>query len=268
MSVRPRHGLLVPRVFLGAVALVAAAVVSLPASSATPNLEGFWWPGRAAADSRMPELTSKLPAKGAAIRDLGAPSRTGGNFGELDVKEAARAAAMKWNPMDEETVANVCKPPSIIYGMPGPFPFEIYQSDKLIVFRLEYYDQVRVVFLDGRSHPGSDYPHTTVGHSIGRWEGDTLVVDTTHLASSTMMGNGLRHSDDVHLVERFRLTPDGKNMHWTQDVEDPQVLNNHGIRYSVMERRKGNNIPYECDPSYGQSIQQRGGQEPAATERK
>ena len=64
-------------------------------------------------------------------------------------------------------------------------------------------------------------------------------------------------------MERFRLTPDGKNLHWTQDVEDPQVLNNHGTRYSVMERREGYNFPYECDPSYGQSIEQRGGQAPA-----
>jgi hypothetical protein len=259
------HGLLLFRRSLGVMALATSALLSLPASAATPSFEGFWWPGRAAAGAQMPELSSKLPAKGAVMRDLGAPSRTGGNFGDLDVKEAARAAAMKWNPMDEETVANACKPPSIIYGMPGPFPFEIYQSDKLMVFRLEYYDQVRIIFLDGRPHPGPDYPHTTVGHSVGRWEGDTLVVDTTHLASSTMMGNGLRHSDDVHLVERFRLTADGKNLHWTQDIEDPQVLNNHGIRYSVMERRKGNILPYECDPSYGQAIEQRGGQESANT---
>jgi hypothetical protein len=268
MSTRHKNGLWVSRGVLGAMALAAAALLSMPARAATPNLEGFWWPGRAAAGARMPELTSKLPAKAGAIRDLGTPSRTGGNFGELDVKEAARAEAMKWNPMDEETVARACKPPSIIYGMPGPFPFEIYQSDKLIVIRLEYYDQVRVIFLDGRPHPGKDYPLTTVGHSVGRWEGDTLVVDTTHLASSTMMGNGLRHSDAVHLVERFRLTPDGKNLHWTQDVEDPQVLNNHGYRYSVMERREGYNFPYECDPSYGQSIEQRGGQASAKAEAK
>jgi hypothetical protein len=173
------------------------------------------------------------------LRAGAAGCRTGGDFGDLDVKPEARAEAMRWNPMDEETVSNVCKRPSIIYGMPGPFPFEIHQSDELIVFRLEYYDQVRVVFMDGRSHPGPDYPHTTVGHSIGRWENDVLVIDTTHLSSSTIMANGLRHSDDVHLVERYRLSPDGRYLHWTQDIEDPQVLNNHGVRYVVMERQEG-----------------------------
>lgn len=254
-------GLLVPVVIVAALALITATIVTSPAAAAeVPNLEGFWWPGRGAAGERMKELTSKLPADGVPMRDLGAPSRTGGDFGDLDVKPAARAEAMKWNPMDDETVSTVCKPPSIIYGMPGPFPFEILQSDKLIVFRLEYYDQVRIVFMDGRPHPGADYPHSTVGHSIGHWESDTLVVDTTHLASSTMMGNGLRHSDDAHVIERFRLTPDGKQLHWTQTVEDRQVLNNRGARYMVSELRDGYIYPYDCDPAYGKSIEQREGQ--------
>lgn len=262
MSVAPRSGGRLSRGCARAVLLLATAAL-LPLSAAAagaPSLEGFWWPGRGTANTRMPELTSKFPANGVPIRDLGTPSRTGGDFGQLDVKPAARAEAMKWNPLEDETVSRVCKPPSIVYGMPGPFPFEILQSDKLIVFRLEYYDQVRVVFMDGRKHPGADYPHSTVGHSVGHWEGDTLVVDTTHLASSTMMGNGLRHSDDVHLVERFRLMPDGKQLHWTQTVEDPQVLNNRGVRYMVMERKEGFIYPYDCDPAYGRSLEQREGQ--------
>jgi hypothetical protein len=53
------------------------------------------------------------------------------------------------------------------------------------------------------------------------------------------MANGLKHSDDVHVVERYRLSPDGRYLHWTQDIEDPQVLNNHGVRYVVMERQEG-----------------------------
>ena len=230
------------------------------AQAQPPSLEGFWWPGRGGGADRMPELTSHFPEDGVPMRDLGLPSQTGGDFGGLQVKPEALAEAMAWKPKDDETVSRVCRPPTIIYGMPGPFPFEIYQSDKLIVFRLEYYDQTRIVFLDGREHPGADYPHTTVGHSVGHWEGDTLVVDTTHLVKSTLMGNGLKHSDQVHLIERFRMTPDGAYLHWTQVVEDPVVLGNHGIRYSVFERRDGHVQPYDCDPAYGLSIQQRGGQ--------
>jgi hypothetical protein len=247
------------RATAAAALILACSLPRFATAADTPDLEGYWWPARGAGAERMPELTSKLPPDGAFIRDLGTPSRTGGDFGDLDVKPAARAEAMQWDPMDEETVSNVCKPPSIVYGMPGPFPIEIYQGSELIVFRLEYYDQTRVIFMDGRAHPGPEYPHTTVGHSIGHWEGDTLVIDTTHLSSSTIMANGLRHSDDVHLTERYRLSPDGRYLHWTQDIEDPQVLNNHGVRYVVMERQEGNVFPYDCDPAYGLSVQQREG---------
>jgi hypothetical protein len=241
--------------------LIAAASGFAPVADAqTPDFEGYWWPARGAGGARMPELTSHFPEDGVALRDLGTPSRTGGDFGELSVKPAALAEAMQWDPMDEETVSRVCKPPSIIYGMPGPFPFEIYQGRDLMVFRLEYYDQTRVVFMDGRPHPGPDYPHTTVGHSIAHWEDDVLVIDTTHLAASTIMANGLRHSDEVHLVERYRLTPDGRYLHFTQVIEDPLVLNNRGVRYVVFERQEGYIFPYDCDPAYGQSVQQREGQ--------
>src|SRR5690606_12047392 len=89
-----------------------------PTAAAETSLEGYWWPARGASVERMPELTSELPTDGVFIRDLGTPSRTNGDFGGLDVKPAARAEAMAWNPMEEETISNVCKPPSIIYGMP------------------------------------------------------------------------------------------------------------------------------------------------------
>jgi hypothetical protein len=122
---------------------------------------------------------------------------------------------------------------------------------------LEYYDQVRIIFMDGRPHPGADYPHSKAGHSIGRWDGDTLVVDTTHLESSTITNNGLNHSDKVHVIERFRLSADGKFLHMTQEFEDPEVLDGRGSRYVVLERQKGYVFPYECDPSYGLSMDKR-----------
>jgi hypothetical protein len=141
--------------------------------------------------------------------------------------------------------------------MQGPFPIEIFQGSELLVIKLEYFDHVRVVFLDGREHPDGGYPHSKQGHSVGHWEGDTLVVDTTHLSSSTLLNNGLNHSDKVHLIERFRLTDDGQFLHMTQEFDDPDVLNNRGARYVVFRRGSGHVYPYSCDPSYAIDIQQR-----------
>jgi hypothetical protein len=61
------------------------------------------------------------------------------------------------------TLAKACQPPSLVYTMQGPLPMEIDQAPELIVMRLEYYDLVRVIYLDGRGHPRADAPHTKMG---------------------------------------------------------------------------------------------------------
>jgi hypothetical protein len=239
-----------------------AATMFLLASTASfaadpPDFSGFWNPGAGRGSEPMEALIEALNPDAVMLEDTGATELPSGEFGGLDVKPAAREAAAEWNPMMEQTVATVCLQPSIIYSMQGPFPIEIFQGTELLVIKLEYFDHVRVVFLDGRDHPGADYPHSKQGHSIGHWEGDTLVVDTTHLASSTLLNNGLNHSDNVHLIERFRLTEDGQFLHVTQEFDDPDVLNNRGARYMVFRRGTGHVYPYACDPSYAIDIQQR-----------
>jgi hypothetical protein len=221
-----------------------------------PDLSGFWNAGGGRTE-QMPELLSRIAPNTVFIDDAGATELEIGRFGGLDVKPAARRAAAGWDPMMDQTVATVCVPPSIIYSMQGPFPIEVHQGTELLVIKLEYFDHVRVVFLDGRGHPGDDYPHSKQGHSVGRWDGDILIVDTTHLASSTLTNNGLNHSDNVHLIERFRLSDDGRYLHATQEFEDPDVLDNRGARYMVFTRADGHVLPYECDPSYAVDIQDR-----------
>lgn len=237
-------------------ALHAGAAVA--ADDERPDFSGFWSSGGGrGAGGQMEELLSRIAPGTVFVEDTGATELARGDFGGLAVKPHAVEAALEWDPLDDQTVAAVCVPPSIIYSMQGPFPIEIHQGTELIVIKLEYFDHVRVVFMDGREHPGGDYPHSKQGHSIGHWEGDVLVVDTTHLSPSTLANNGLNHSDQVHLIERFRLTPDGQYLHVTQEFEDPEVLDNRGARYIVFSRGDGHVYPYECDPSYAVDIEAR-----------
>ncbi|HEY6507166.1 MAG TPA: hypothetical protein VIY56_04085 [Vicinamibacterales bacterium] len=245
--------------------LAAAAVASLAIAHATvsgqsrsgapsaraarPDLAGYWAAGRAfrAADKDP----APLPANTVLLTDAGAPELAPGNFGGLKVKPAALAAALKWKPSDEMTLAKACQPPSLVYTMQGPFPMEIDQATELIVMRLEYYDLFRVIYLDGRGHPPADAPHSKMGHSIGRWEGATLVVDTTHVAASTITNNGLDHGENVHFVERFWLSADGKTLMARQEFEDSDVIENRGARLMAWDRQPGERIyPYECDPTF------------------
>jgi hypothetical protein len=131
---------------------------------------------------------------------------------------------------------------------PALFQVAITPEETLFVYATP---DVRHIYTDGRPHPEPDllWP-TRMGDSIGHWEGDTLVVDTDHLEASTITNNGLDHSDNVHLIERYRLSPDGKRLEASQWFSDPEMIANNGARYIVWSKQPGQYIqPYECDPS-------------------
>jgi hypothetical protein len=253
-------------ILAGAAALAAAILVlPLPAvhvvtaaqqrgggavsRAARPDFSGYWAAARPfRATEKAPD---PLPPNTVLLTDAGAPELPHGNFGGLKVKPAAMAAALKWKAADDMTLTKACQPPSVVYTMQGPFPMEIDQTPELIVLRLEYFDLVRIIYLDGRGHPPADAPHTKVGHSVGRWDGATLVVDTTHISASTILNNGLDHGDNIHLIERFWLSADGKALLMRQEFEDPDVIENRGARLVAWDRQPGERIyPYECDPTF------------------
>jgi hypothetical protein len=239
--------------FRPVIKVLCAAALSLAASLATaadkhPDLSGFWnLSGKIAPDKA---LMSRLPANTVVLGDTGAVEFPRGEYGGLKVKAKALAAADKWDPREDMTISNACKPPSIVYAMQGPFPMEIYQGTEFVIIKLEYFDMMRVVFMDGRK-PQADTPDSKVGFSTGRWDGDTLVVDTTHIEAATITNNGLSHSNKVHVIERFRASADGKELHATQEFEDPEVLDNRGARFIAWKKKTGDHVyPYECDPTF------------------
>jgi hypothetical protein len=86
-----------------------------------------------------------------------------------------------------------------------PRPWEIRQLPNITLILFERDHGVRRVFTDGRGHPDG-YLVTWMGHSVGRYDGDTLVVDTVAMHANSWLDNlGHPHSDALHLVERFRL---------------------------------------------------------------
>jgi hypothetical protein len=219
-----------------------------PPPPAPPDLSGFW-----NLDMGIPQdaaLLKQVAPDTVLLDDTGPKEFPAGNFGGLKLKPAALEAARKWDPYEQLRPENACKPPSIVYALQGPFPIEIFQSERFIVMKLEYYDMVRLIFLDGRKAE-PDYPDSKVGFSTGHWEGSTLVVDTTHLEAATITNNGLDHTAGVHVIERFKLGPEGKTLLATQEFEDPAVLDNRGVRFIAWRRQPGQHVfPYECDPSF------------------
>lgn len=234
--------------------LAAACLVIAVPAAAEADLSGFWNLDFEAEPDAA--LLAKLPAGTVVIEDTGVVEFPEDEYGGLLLKPAALEKAQAWQPEDEMGISRVCLPPSIVYAIQGPFPFEVHQTPELIVFKYEYFDQVRLIHMDGRTHPPADAPHSKMGHSIGRWDGDELVVDTTHIAPSTITNNGLDHSDRIHMVERYKLSADGSRLMATQWFEDSEVLDNTGARFIQWAKQDGQYVyPYECDPAFALEYQ-------------
>jgi len=233
------------------IAVAALAFMAWHSASAAPSLDGFW----TVKFERKPSgqaLIDSLPKGAVLINDTGAGELAAGDFAGLKLKPAAIEQVKKYNYADELKRENTCVPPSVVFYMQAPFPMEIYQGRDLIVLKMEYFDMVRVVFLDGRAHPPESAPHSKSGFSTGRWDGDTLVVETSHIEPGTFMNNGFSHSARIKLSERFRLGPDGNTLWLTQVYEDPETFACVAARYMAWTRKPGEFVfPYECDSSYG-----------------
>lgn len=134
---------------------------------------------------------------------------------------AARTMLDKRTP-EEDPMAK-CLPPGVPRVMSTAFPIEIVQTPGRVTILLEYDHYVRRIFTDGRPHP-PDLDPTWLGHSIGHWEGKTLVVDTVGLNDKTWLDEaGHPHSEALHVVERFTRSDDGKSLEHHVTIDDPQM---------------------------------------------
>jgi hypothetical protein len=240
-----------------AAALVLALLVlplsgaAFAAQPAKVDISGFWNLTREKVKPD-PDLMRRVAPNTVLLEDTGAAEFGAMEFGGLKLKPAAMEKARSWKPADDMTVSNACRVPSIVYATQGPFPIEIFQGTELIVMRYEYFDMTRVIFMDGRPDRPANAPHTKTGFSRGHWDGNVLVVETTHLKEATITNNGLEHSNDIKVIERFKLSPDGKQLWATQEFEDPAVLDNRGVRFISWTRANDHVHAYDCDPSFAE----------------
>jgi hypothetical protein len=114
----------------------------------------------------------------------------------------------------------------------------LVQKDRVII-NVDWMDTVRTVWLDGRKHPPAT--ETSLhGHSVGRWEGETLVVETTNFKEHPMgSSTSLPSSTQKKLTERFTLGPDKKTLMISGTVEDPVYLTAPGQFSGTWEYRPG-----------------------------
>jgi hypothetical protein len=227
-----------------------------------PDLSGYYMitfdaiPPMREPNAEEQEFLAGLLPGAILLGDAGLPEFAPGDYGGLAMLPSAIEAARDYDPEQVRTIANTCKPPGLIYSFQGPFGMEIFQGSELIVIQMEYYDATRIIFLNETGHP-DDWPLSDMGHSIGHWENDTLVVRTEKLRPSTLFNNGLDHSENIRVHERFRLSSDGNVLMVTQEFEDPAVFEGWAARLLPLLKDDDHVLPYDCDPSYGIDISNR-----------
>jgi hypothetical protein len=178
------------------------------------------------------------PAQGGAPAARGAAPLGGGEGGGGGGRGGAKsepwvpfqpwaAAVYDYNSKNESKYdpEGYCLPPGGPRMMATPYPAEIIQlpDQKRIFMIFEGAAHIwREIFMDGREHPkGDDLNPTYNGHSVGRWEGDTLVVDVVGFNEATWLDYfGHPHTDMLHVVERFSR-PNKGTLHYEALIDDP-----------------------------------------------
>ena len=200
------------------------------------------------------------PAAGAQAGNAAAAAQRGlvgrGGGMQLNPEYEAKRRAYQANAPEDSDTAN-CLPP----GMPGimtqPYPMEFLITPGKVTIVIEAYTQVRHIYTDGRKLPEDPDPKF-FGTSVGRWEGDTLVVESVGFSPSIRLTGGVPPSDKMRIVERFRLA-DPDNMSIETTITDPVVLTAPYTTSSNLRRHREWTIAeYICEENNRNSVDSTG----------
>ena len=158
--------------------------------------------------------------------------------------------AERWRTVDTaKDPTGFCLPPGPTRAFTAPFPFLLVQHPTMVALLYEYQTIWRVIYLDGRSHPADIAEYADfMGHSVGRWEGNALVVETVGLNDRTWLDTaGHEHSDKLKVLERFEK--EGDAIKWTATFEDPVFYTRPwSITRTFSPGKRGDRVmPYTCN---------------------
>jgi hypothetical protein len=189
------------------IVLLLAAALGLPSVAAAQDLSGVWLvaePGGSFSVEPPPPMTPWAAERFRANRP------TIGPHAALDA--------------NDPTVD--CVPPGVPYILVVPTPFEFVHTAGQIIQLFEYSHFVRRIYMDGRPHPANLHEtgsHEWLGHSIGHWDGDTLVVDTVGFNDKTWLDRlGHPHSEALRVTERITRV-DADTLDYGVTIEDPKA---------------------------------------------
>ncbi len=138
-----------------------------------------------------------------------------------------------------------CFPPGVPRIYLHRRPMEIIQLSNEVIMMFEYARIVRHIYTDGRPHDKFLDPPLWMGDSIGKWEGDTLVVDAIGFNDETWLDRiGHPHSDALHVVERIRRVDHG-TLEDNITIDDPKAYKKPWTIQNAFDLQQGAEIDWE-----------------------
>lgn len=203
-----------------------------------PAPAGAWWHTGAAPERQAGRSDLTGVWFGGASGDLSKATQPGQ---ELVLTPLGR---QRWDTIDHAKDPNTaCLPPGPARMIMMAHPAMIVQRPDVVAILTESQRTFRIIYTDGRGHPSdiADYPEW-MGSSIGKWEGDTLVVDTVGINERTWLDTaGHEHSEKLRLTERFRLA-DPNSLEHIVTYDDPVFFVKPFTTRRLFKRQIGDRI--------------------------
>jgi len=181
-------------------------------------------------------------------------------FGEIDEYVSKRLPTLLTEKglelrltLDPQKDASLdCEPFGLVRQVLTPYPLIIYSAGGNIIIKYEEWSVSRTIYMDGRPSQ-ENAPLTLLGHSVGLYEGDSLVVTTTGIRDNIFWPAwGLAHSDQLRTVERYTRVDGGSRLELELTIEDPKIFKKPWIIYKPrLSTPKLNLLDYDCEKGLG-----------------
>jgi len=192
----------------GTLGVLAPANLAKPRPKAPFEITGTWLHSRGDPERFEPPAGFKLTPYGQKHYDAAAAATAAGKIYRNDI--------------------GLCWPAGVPIMMTRVWPIQMIQLPTSIFMISELMNSLRIVYMDGRKHTDPDIVVRSFnGESIGRWEGDTLVIDTTNFVDEhhwIFDRGGIPASDELRVIERIKMQSAGKKLEIEFTLTDPKVF--------------------------------------------
>jgi len=205
------------RYMLGTNVLLENGLEAILGAMMSPVWSDNYIGGRDFSDRDLSNIAAVAAENRGLFRNWSLPGWTTGVQRHFPYTEEAEAAMANWDPVTAPV--NRCEPPGMPFPMSTPLSIELIDNGSTITVNAEFFGIQRTVHMGAVADPATIVP-SPLGHSVGHWEGNTLVVETTRIDYPYFNSAGAPQSKDVRVVERFELSDDQERMNFHMTVYD------------------------------------------------